>query len=185
MGALRGIDKPAILPLMDSSSGHALGTARDVTPSVGRRRRRRRPTGEPPPLPRHLESTGVGWMVATITLIAVVLVVSTAGRYGRGISFAVVDNWVVQRLAEARTPGLTSLMRGVSGLLGSIWTVKVLAWGGLVVLVVYKRFRQLIVGLVSSRCTWSCSRECANRIPSKTCSRPVKVRPSLVTVMSG
>jgi membrane-associated phospholipid phosphatase/tRNA A-37 threonylcarbamoyl transferase component Bud32 len=139
---------------MDGSSGHALPAARDVTPPVGRRgRRRRRPTGEPPPLPRHLESTGVGWMVAAIALIAVTLLVSTAGRYGRGVSFAVVDNWVVQQLAAARTPGLTSLMRGVSGLLGSVWTLKVLAWATLVVLIVYRRFRHLIVGLVSVQLT--------------------------------
>jgi tRNA A-37 threonylcarbamoyl transferase component Bud32 len=40
-------------------------------------------------------------------------------------------------------------MRGISGLLGSIWTVKVLAWSSVVVLVLYKRFRHLVVGLVS------------------------------------
>jgi membrane-associated phospholipid phosphatase/tRNA A-37 threonylcarbamoyl transferase component Bud32 len=135
---------------MDSSPSPAVGAARDVTPAPTRRgRRRRRPTGEPPPLPRHLESTGVGWMVAAVGLIVLTLLVFTVGRYGRGIAFAVVDDWVVERLAAVRTPGLTSLMRGVSGLLGSIWTVKVLAWGGLVVLVIYKRFRQLIVGLIS------------------------------------
>jgi hypothetical protein len=104
---------------MDGSSGHALGAARDVTPPETRRgRRRRRPTGEPPPLPRHLESTGVGWMVAAVLLIILSLLVFTAGRYGRGVSFAVVDNWVVQRLAAVRTPGLTTLMRAVTGLLG-------------------------------------------------------------------
>jgi membrane-associated phospholipid phosphatase/tRNA A-37 threonylcarbamoyl transferase component Bud32 len=139
---------------MDGSSGHALGAARDVTPPESRRgRRRRRPTGEPPPLPRHLESTGVGWMVAAVGLIALTLLVFTAGRYGRGVSFAVVDNWVVQRLAAIRTPGLTTLMRGVTGLLGSIWTVKVLAWITLVVLVIYKRYRHLIVGVLSVQAT--------------------------------
>ena len=139
---------------MDASSGRALPAARDVTPPGTRRgRRRRRPTGEPPPLPHHLESTGVGWMVAAVGLIALTLLVFTAGRYGRGVSFAVVDDWLVRRLAAVRTPGLTSLMRGVSGLLGSVWTVKVLAWGTLIVLVVYKRYRQLIVGLVSVELT--------------------------------
>src|SRR5512132_2095714 len=135
---------------MDSTPSQALGTARDVTPPGTRRgRRRRRPTGEPPPLPRHLESTGVGWMVAAVGLVTLTLLVFTAGRYGRGVSFAVVDNGVVERLATARTPGLTTLMRGVTGLLGSIWTIKVLAWSTLIVLVVYKRYRHLIVGLVS------------------------------------
>src|SRR4029453_10923781 len=126
---------------MDNTPSQALGTARDVTPPGTRRgRRRRRPTGEPPPLPRHLESTGVGWMVAAVGLVTLTLLVFTAGRYGRGISFAVVDNGVVERLAAARTPALTTLMRGVTGLLGSIWTIKVLAWSTLIVLVVYKRY---------------------------------------------
>jgi membrane-associated phospholipid phosphatase/tRNA A-37 threonylcarbamoyl transferase component Bud32 len=135
---------------MDSTAGHTVGTAHDLTPPGSRRgRRRRRPTGEPPPLPRHLESTGVGWMVAAVGLITLTLLVFTAGRYGRGISFTVVDNWVVQRLAALRTPGLTSFVRGLSGLIGSLWTVKVLAWSTLVALVVYKRYRHLIVGLIS------------------------------------
>src|SRR5215217_7075039 len=134
---------------MDSSPSQAVGTARDVTPPGTRRGRRRRPTGEPPPLPRHLESTGVGWMVAAVGLIALTLLTFTVGRYGRGIAFSVVADSLEQRLAAVRTPGLTSLMRGVSGLLGSIWTAKVLAWGTLIVLIVYKRYRQLIVGLVS------------------------------------
>jgi tRNA A-37 threonylcarbamoyl transferase component Bud32/membrane-associated phospholipid phosphatase len=135
---------------MDSGSGHALGTARDAAPPDSRRgRRRRRPTGEPPPLPRHLESTGFGWMVAAVGLVTLTLLVFTAGRYGRGVSFTVVDTWVVERLAALRTPGLTSFVRGLHGLLGSLWTVKVLAWSTLIVLVVYKRFRHLIVGLIS------------------------------------
>ena len=135
---------------MDSSPSHAIGTARDVTPPGSRRsRRRRRPTGEPPPLPRHLESTGVGWMVAAVGLITLTLLVFTAGRYGRGISLTVADNWVVERLAALRTPGLTSFARGLHGLLGSLWTVKVLAWSTLIVLAVYKRFRHMVVGLIS------------------------------------
>jgi membrane-associated phospholipid phosphatase/tRNA A-37 threonylcarbamoyl transferase component Bud32 len=135
---------------MDSTAGHTVGTAHDLTPPGSRRgRRRRRPTGEPPPLPRHLESTGVGWMVAAVGLITVTLLVFTASRYGRGISLTVADNWVVQRLAALRTPGLTSAVRGLSGLTGSLWTVKVLAWSTLIVLVVYKRYRHLLVGLIS------------------------------------
>ena len=135
---------------MDSSPSSAVGTARDVTPPGSRRsRRRRRPTGEPPPLPRHLESTGVGWMVAAVGLIALTLLVFAAGRYGRGISLTVADNWVVERLAALRTPGLTSFARGLHGLLGSLWTVKVLAWSTLIVLAVYKRFRHMVVGLIS------------------------------------
>jgi len=145
-----GIDIPAILPFMESSSSHALETAHDVAPPGTRRgRRRRRPTGEPPPLPRHLENTGVGWLVAAVGLIALSLLLFTAGRYGRGIWLTVVDSWVLERLAALRSPGLTSLMRGLTGLLGTIWTIKVLAWATAIVLVVYKRYRHMLVGLVS------------------------------------
>jgi membrane-associated phospholipid phosphatase/tRNA A-37 threonylcarbamoyl transferase component Bud32 len=134
---------------MDGTARPTVGAPHDLTPPGSRRGRRRRPTGEPPPLPRHLESTGVGWMVAAVGLITLTLLVFTAGRYGRGISFTVVDNWVVQRLAAQRSPGLTSFVQGLSGLIGSLWTVKVLAWATLIALVVYKRYRHLIVGLVS------------------------------------
>ena len=135
---------------MDSGAGHAVGTAHDLTPPGSRRgRRRRRPTGEPPPLPRHLESTGVLWMVAAVALITLALLLFAAARYGRGVTFTVVDDWVVERLAGLRSPGLTGLMRGVAGLLGSIWTIKLLAWATVIVLVVYKRYRHLAVGLVS------------------------------------
>ena len=135
---------------MDSRSSQVVGAAREATPPGSRRsRRRRRPTGEPPPLPRHLETTGVGWLVAAIGLIALSLLVFTAGRYGRGISFTVVDNWVLEWLAARRSPGLTSLMRGLTEMLGTIWTIKVLAWITVITLVVYKRFRHLVVGVIS------------------------------------
>jgi membrane-associated phospholipid phosphatase len=135
---------------MDSHAGHAVGTTRDAAPPGSRRsRRRRRPTGEPPPLPRHLENTGVGWMAAAVGLITLSLLVFTAGRYGRGMSLTVVDNWVVEQLADLRTPGLTSAVKVLAGLLGSLWTVKILAWTTLILLVVYKRYRHLVVGLIS------------------------------------
>jgi membrane-associated phospholipid phosphatase/tRNA A-37 threonylcarbamoyl transferase component Bud32 len=87
-------------------------------------------------------------MVAAVGLVTLTLLLFTAGRYGRGVSFTVVDNWVVERLAALRTPGLTSFVRGLNSLLGSLWTVKVLAWSTLIVLVVYKRFRHMVIGLI-------------------------------------
>jgi membrane-associated phospholipid phosphatase/tRNA A-37 threonylcarbamoyl transferase component Bud32 len=134
---------------METTPGRAVGTADDLTPPGTRRaRRRRRPTGEPPPLPRHLESTGVGWLVAAVGTVAAALVLLAAGRHSRGVSFTVLDAWLVERLADLRSPGLTSFMRGLAGTLGSLWTVKVLAWSTVIVLVVYKRFRHLVVGLI-------------------------------------
>ena len=91
----------------------------------------------------------MGWLVAAMVLVALSLVVLAAGRHGRGVTLTVVDDWVLQRLAALRTPGLTRVMHGLSGLLGSTWTIKVLGWSSLLVLVAYKRFRHLLVALVS------------------------------------
>ena len=88
-------------------------------------------------------------MVAAVGLIALTLLLFTVGRYGRGISLSVLDNRVVETLADLRTPGLTGVMRGLHGLLGSVWTIKVLAWTILIVLIVYKRFRHAVVGFFS------------------------------------
>jgi tRNA A-37 threonylcarbamoyl transferase component Bud32/membrane-associated phospholipid phosphatase len=138
---------------MTTTSGGAPGILEDQTlplPAGTRRaRRRRRPTGAAPPLPRALQTTGIGWLVAAMALVVVSLLVLAAGRSGHGVSLTVVDNWLLERLAALRTPGLVRVMLAVSALLGTIWTVKVLAWTTLVVLAVSKRFRHLLVALVS------------------------------------
>jgi tRNA A-37 threonylcarbamoyl transferase component Bud32/membrane-associated phospholipid phosphatase len=135
---------------METSRGHAVGTADElVPPGTRQRRRRRRPTGEPPPLPRHLESTGVFWLVAAVGLVTAALLLLAAGRTSRGVSLTVADSWVVEQLAELRGPALTSFMKGLAGMLGTTWTLKVLAWSAIIVLIVYRRFRHLIVGLLT------------------------------------
>src|SRR5512133_1566448 len=47
---------------------------------LDRRRCRRRRLQ--PPLPRHLQTTGMGWLLASVALVALSLVVLAAGRYG-------------------------------------------------------------------------------------------------------
>src|SRR4029453_4026225 len=89
--------------------------------------RRRRPTGEPPPLPRHLKSTGVGGLGGGLSALA-------ASRSRTGLSLTVVDTWVLAQLAGARSPGLTRAVETVSGLLGSLGMVKVVGVATLLVL---------------------------------------------------
>jgi hypothetical protein len=43
--------------------------------AVGRARRRRRPSGDPPPLPHHLQTSGVGWLIAALVLVVLAIVV--------------------------------------------------------------------------------------------------------------
>jgi hypothetical protein len=54
--------------------------------SVRRSRRRRRPSGAPPPLPRHLEASGVGWLLAAVGLVVVFTVSFVTSRHGAAVA---------------------------------------------------------------------------------------------------
>jgi hypothetical protein len=69
---------------MDVPADRGTRTTAAAPQAVGRGRRRRRPTGEPPPLPHHLQTSGIRWLVATAVLV--VLVVAVFGRGLRGIA---------------------------------------------------------------------------------------------------
>ena len=105
-------------------------------------RRRRRPSGEAPPLPRALRTSGRWWLVGT----GLVLVLWTAALSNLRIRLTIVglDDTVVQRIAELRTGVLTDLMLGVHAL-GSRWTIRALYWTTVVVLLAFRRFRHLFV----------------------------------------
>jgi hypothetical protein len=59
-----------------SQPTQAAGREVDLSPpGIRRSPRRRRPSGQPPPLPHHLQTTGVGWLTATVVLVALSLLV--------------------------------------------------------------------------------------------------------------
>jgi hypothetical protein len=58
-----------------------------ISPGTARRARRRRPTGEAPPLPHHLQTSGVGWLLAAVVLVTLTIVVFARGL--RGLAVAV------------------------------------------------------------------------------------------------
>jgi membrane-associated phospholipid phosphatase/tRNA A-37 threonylcarbamoyl transferase component Bud32 len=109
--------------------------------------RRRRPSGEAPPLPRSLATSGRWWLAAT----AVVLLLWTVIANNRTTGLLVVglDQAVVERLAELRTAMLTDVMLAVHAL-GSRWTIRVLYWSTVIVLLVFRRFRHLFVFLATT-----------------------------------
>jgi membrane-associated phospholipid phosphatase len=113
-----------------------------------RQSRRRRPSGAPPPLPRHLETTGVGWLLAAVGLIAVFTVVFTVSRHGAAVELTVVDDRVVRWLTELRRGWLTSVLQ-VAAFPASWLASKVLAWCIVVPLLVFKRLRHLVVYVVA------------------------------------
>ena len=105
---------------------------------------RRRPSGEPPPLPREQGWTRWAWIVVGVVLLGVVLAAVLAGT-DSATSF---DNSVLRWFADHRTTTLTDIsksMLSASGLTAILLTRVVVA----LVLVVFKRFRQLVAFLAT------------------------------------
>ena len=106
--------------------------------------RRRRPTGEAPPLPRHLETTGIGWLVTALVLLLLALGLLMADRYGRGVALTVADTRVLGWLAGLREATGTGVMRVLAGI-GAWQVAKVFGIAAFITLIVVKRFRHLLV----------------------------------------
>ena len=111
------------------------------------RSRRRRPSGEPPPLPHHLQTSGIRWLVAAVVLMALAIVVFARGLRGIAVDVTVADAAVVSWLAGVDLPGFRAVMRGLAAL-SSWWVLNSVLYGLIVVLLVLRRFRHLIIWLV-------------------------------------
>jgi membrane-associated phospholipid phosphatase/tRNA A-37 threonylcarbamoyl transferase component Bud32 len=109
--------------------------------------RRRRPSGEPPPLPHHLHTTGVGWLVASVVLVGLSMAVFAGGLRGPAVAVTVLDDAAVGWLAGLDGPGLEGTWEALA-FLGSWWVLNALGWGLVLALLALRRFRQLILVLV-------------------------------------
>jgi tRNA A-37 threonylcarbamoyl transferase component Bud32 len=130
----------------DQSTAKSTGRLR-VPTQILRSPRRRRPTGEPPPLPYHLQTSGIGWLAAAVVLVGLVLVVFARGLRGPAVAVTVVDDAVVGWLAGRYGPGLVAPLRGLAHI-SSWWVLYTLYFGLLLVLLILRRWRHLIVWLV-------------------------------------
>ena len=113
-----------------------------AAPSGGRRRR---PSGEPPPLPRSIAPTTkacAGLVAATAVLEAALAVRPLRAAVTAG-DVAALD--AVARLHAAPVTAVAEK----AALLGSPWTVRVLVWGTVAVLVVARRVHHLVAYLVA------------------------------------
>jgi hypothetical protein len=66
---------------------------------VWRSPRRHRPSGQSPPLPHRLHTTGVGWLIWAVLLVVVSLLVFSGELRGPAVAVTAVDDAVVRRLA--------------------------------------------------------------------------------------
>jgi len=101
--------------------------------------RRRRPSGEPPPLPRHINRS-IRWYL---------LLGGVAGGLWAAMSVPLLlglitraDLVVLHAVAAVRTAWLTDAMLQVNAL-ASPWTARLAAWGTIAALAAFRRFRHL------------------------------------------
>ncbi|HEY7482919.1 MAG TPA: phosphatase PAP2 family protein [Streptosporangiaceae bacterium] len=105
--------------------------------------RHRRPSGQPPPLPHHLEFSGFGWLIAALAGVAASVVVFAGGMRGVAVAVTVVDDAVVRWLGGLDVPGLAAVAHGFADLaafmlfMPEVWLV--------VALLALRRFRHLLV----------------------------------------
>src|SRR5690349_14220736 len=137
------MDLPA-KPLARAAAAQAPGEPAEIRRSS----RRRRPSGQPPPLPRHLQVSGVGWLAAAVVLLVLSVVVFAGGVRGPAVAVTVADDAVVRWLAGLRAPGLLPGMRALAAL-GSWVAISALLYGLLAALLVLRRLRQLLVVLAA------------------------------------
>ncbi|NYJ04989.1 phosphatase PAP2 family protein [Petropleomorpha daqingensis] len=122
----------------------AAGTvARPAPPALRRVRRRRRPSGEPPPLPRHLAKSGKWWLVASGVVVLAWIAVWATGSVS---VFDLADTRVLQAFESIRSPALTRVAT-VTGVLATPAALQVIWLANLVALIVIRRWRHLFVWL--------------------------------------
>lgn len=107
-------------------------------------RRQRRPSGDPPPLPRESKARNWLWASGAVIIVGIVLGVLLASVDALHDAGAAVVEW----FASIRTALLTDVAKAIA-LVTSFGAVQVLRLGIAVTLVVTKRFRALVVALVS------------------------------------
>ena len=130
----------------DESSGEATGLGQ-----IGHRRqvrvagiriagRRRRPSGEKSPLPRGLKRSGRFWLIAGLAILvlwATLFVFPATRDWWTRFDHRILD-WFV----DIRNDTMTSVMK-VFRFLGSLWFIRPLRWGTILVLALFRRWRAL------------------------------------------
>ncbi len=108
--------------------------------------RRRRPSGDKPPLPRELGTSGRIWLAAG--LVSVLIWTLLFAVPGTGDWWGRSDNRLLTWLVDLRAPTLTTVMLGLHAL-GSAWFIRPMRWAAIIVLLVYRKWRILAGVLIA------------------------------------
>ncbi len=117
--------------------------------SIGQRslrRLRRRPSGEPPPLPRGIGHSGR--LLVTLVALAAAVVVGVVMIGSSAMIADRLDSAFLRWLARYRTGALTQIMQFLDGT-PSRWPLRLLRWGTILTLILFKRWRHLLVFVAS------------------------------------
>ncbi|HEY1346676.1 MAG TPA: hypothetical protein VGF54_16935 [Streptosporangiaceae bacterium] len=109
---------------------------------------RRRPSGTPPPLPHHIARSGFIWLGIAVVALGAAVAIFAGGLTRRAIELTVIDDAVTRRIARVPVPGLTGAARGIAEA-GAAPAIVIGAYALLLALIVLRRFRHLLVLLLS------------------------------------
>ena len=112
---------------------------------VKRTSKRRRPTGEPPPLPRPLRSSGKLMLALAVFAVGSWVAIALVKDFGLHVNR--MDLAILGFFESIRTETLTNLARDVNDLLTSEMTIRILRWSTIGALLLLRRFRHLLVYL--------------------------------------
>ena len=110
--------------------------------------RQRRPSGAPPPLPRHVERSGLIWLAAAIMATGAAIAVFADGLSRWAVDVMVIDDAITRRVAGAPVPGFTAVARVIAEA-GAAPATVIAGYVLLLALIVLRRFRHLLVLVVS------------------------------------
>ena len=116
---------------------------------AGRRAPRRRPSGAPPALPHHLRTTGAGWLLCAVLAVVATVLIFHNGLRGPAITATVIDDTIVRWMSDIDLPGIHGIARGVS-YAASFWVIEIMSWLLIVAMIVFRRWRHLVIYLVAS-----------------------------------
>ena len=110
--------------------------------AVHKTRRQRRPTGAPPPLPHPITISMTAWLILGAVVLAAAFVAAQHTPWLRVDDR--VSTWMLRQLAAIRTPWLTDVAKGINAA-GSGWGATVLGLSVVALLMVFRRWRHLLV----------------------------------------
>ena len=114
--------------------------------------RQRRPSGAPPPLPRHIERSGYIWLAVAIVAVGGVIAVFAGGLSRWAVDVTVIDDAMTRHVASAPVPGFTAVARVIAEA-GAAPATIFAGYALLLALIVLRRFRYLVVLIVSYEVT--------------------------------